>query len=185
MVDKANQGELDAQLAEDNAKVQALIDCQARGEDPFSGKPSEGRSTIGWIAGNRETWILQWIAELEGHFQATGNGYFVLAAYDAALYLRDRAAHNLAWVDVHLAVMIKYFFAGNDPLRFGRGERSSRAQALKTIRDGRLAIEVMKQLPIEAGKETLAIAHVAKAEKRSATVVGDAWREFKKRRRQD
>jgi hypothetical protein len=79
-----------------------------------------GKPAIPWVRGNRETWILELIAEYQRHFQETGNRYFVLAAYEAATYLTDRAAHKLvlSWVDVGLGLIVRRLLAGVDnPLR--------------------------------------------------------------------
>jgi hypothetical protein len=180
--DETSRAALEAEITEDNAQMQAFLDLEARGVDPITGEPALRKPTMPWISGNREAWILQWIAELEGHFRATGNGYFVLAAYDAAHYLRDRPAGRLEWIDADLAVIIKCFLRGDNPLRTNRGNRSIIAQALKILRDGQMAVAVLNQLPRVCGSETQAIADIAAAEKRSITVVGDAWREFKNRR---
>jgi hypothetical protein len=185
---RAALAKVEAQTEQHNELMQAHIDRQARGLDPITGEPAMGKPAIPWVRGNRETWILELIAEYQRHFQETGNRYFVLAAYDAATYLTDRAAHKLvlSWVDVGLGLIVRRLLAGVDnPLRdspLKRGERSLYEQAKKKLRDGALAIKVLNRLPVERGNETLAIKQVAIAEQLSPTVVGDAWREFKKRR---
>jgi hypothetical protein len=181
--DEVRPAAIEAQIAEDNARMQAFVDREARGEDPITGEPATRRPTVPWVSGNREDWILELIADYERHLQTTGNCYFILAAYDASIYLPDRAAHDLAWVDAGLALIVKRLLAGDNLFGIGRGERPLHERARKILRDGELGLRVMNRLPFERGNETLAVAHVAGAEKLSITVVGNAWRDLKKRRR--
>jgi hypothetical protein len=168
--------------------MRAFLELQDRGIDPITGKPAGPGPVVPWVRGDRNTWIIELTADFERHFQETGNGYFVLAAYDAATYLSDRAAYSdsLAWIDVGLSLIIKRLLAGaanpfGDPVK--RGERSLLEQARKRRRDSALALAVLRHLPIVRGSETQAVADVAAAEGFGGTVVGDAWRDFKNRRR--
>jgi hypothetical protein len=187
---KQHEAELDTETEEANAQMRDFLDLQARGIDPFSGEPAAGGPAVPWVHGDRQTWvILALIADYECHFQRTGNGYFVLAAYDAATYLPDRAAHSasLAWVHAGLSLIVRRLLAGlEDP--FGpspkRGARSLYMQAKKILRDAALALAVVNQLPAERYNETLAIERVAERQKCSVTLVGNAWRKLEKRREQ-
>ena len=179
--ERRRHAELEEQAAEHNVLMQAFLDREARGLDPITGEPACRKAAIPWVRGDRETWILELIADYERHFSETGNPYFVLAAYDAALSLSDRLA--LAWVDIGLTLIVKRLLAGDNPFGVGRGKRPLHERARNILRDGGLALSVVNRLPFERDKETLAVAHVAAAEKLSITVVGDAWRDFKKRRR--
>jgi len=183
---KQDEAELAAQTAQANEQMQAFLDREARGLDPITGAPATGGPAVPWIRGDRETWILTLIADFERHFRETGNASFILAAYDVSAYLPDRAVHKdvLAWVDIGLYLLVRQLLAGNNPLTAQRGERSLLRQAQKRLRDSALALKVWNRLPIERGDETWSIAHVAAAEELSITVVGDAWRDFKKRRLQ-
>jgi hypothetical protein len=187
------EAELAAQTAEANAQMQKFLDLEAHGLYPLLdfdgnivGVPAAGGPAVPWLRGNKETWIVTLIADHERHFRETGNGYFILAAFDASAYLPDRAAHKelLAWVDIGLHLLVRRLLAGGNPLAPKRGERSLLRQAQKRLRDSALALKVWNRLPIDRGDETWAIAHVAAAEELSITVVGDAWRDFKKRRQQ-
>jgi hypothetical protein len=180
----ARDSDLKAQAAEDNKQMLKFLDLEARGLDPLTGQRAAREPAVPWIRGDRETWILELVADYERHFQKTGNPYFILAAYDASGYLPNRAIHKVAltWVDVGLALIVKSFLAGDNPLGVGRGHRSLREQTHKILRDGAIALKVLNQLPIERDNETLAIQSVAEAEKLSPTTIGNAWRELKENR---
>jgi hypothetical protein len=174
------------QTVEVNAQMLAFLEREARGHDPVTGAPATRKPAIPWVRGNRETWILELIADYERHFTETRNPYFILAGFDVSAYLADRAVHRdvLAWVNIGLHLLVRQLLAGDNPLAAKRGERSLLRQAQKRLRDSALALKVRRRLPLERGNETLAIAHVATAEELGITVVGDAWRDFKKRRQQ-
>jgi hypothetical protein len=197
--DEATLAARAAQVAEDNVRVQAFLDRESRGEDPITGAPARRKSTMPWIPGDRQTWIIALIADYERHFQETGNVLFIWAARDASRYLRDSSTHSFAWIDHYLDLINKRLLAGvaeppHDANAFiaealglksrGRGERSSFSDAQRAIRDGGLALAVMNRLSIERGKEYRAIRHVAAAEGVGITMVGDAWRALKGRRQQ-
>jgi hypothetical protein len=82
---RAALAKVEARTEQHNELMQAHIDRQARGLDPITGEPAMGKPAIPWVRGNRETWILELIAEYQRHFQEIGNRYFVLAAYDARI----------------------------------------------------------------------------------------------------
>ena len=176
----------DEEAAEANTLMREFLDREARGLDPITGAAAAGGPAVPWVRGGKEIWILTLIAGYERHFGVTGNPCFILAAFRAADSLPDRATHAaaLAWVDLGLRVVIKALLAGDNPFSGERGRRSLPAQARRRLRDDALALAVLNRLPIERDNETLAIAYVAQAEELSTTVVGDAWRDLKERRRQ-
>jgi len=185
-VPRGKQDKVEAQTAEANALTQEFLDREASGLDPIPGWGTAERLAIPWVRGDKETWILTLIADYKRHFAETGNPCFMLAAFSAADFLPDRATHAaaLAWVDLGLRAFIKALLAGGNPFSVERGRRSLPAQARRRLRDDALALAVLNRLPIERDNETLAIAYVAQAEELSTTVVGDAWRDLKKRLQQ-
>src|SRR5262249_44123785 len=129
------------------------------------------------------------------------NPVFVWAALKKAMELPEPAPEQemqfreaRTWIDEYLRECTSRLLAlaENPPTRgvgneiakalqftFTRGQGSQLSHAQRLLRDLRLASEVLHRLPAERGKENLAIQYVANANGISATVVGDAWRDFK------
>src|SRR5262249_32260663 len=63
---------------------------------------------------------------------------------------------------------------------FDLGRGSPLSDGHKRLRDRRLALEVLRQLQFERYKETLAVGYVARKNGLSQSVVGEAWRDFKR-----
>jgi hypothetical protein len=155
-----------------------------------------------WGGKDPTHWDLKEIEFFKREYEATRNPVFVWAALQIAMelpqpepqqamrlgkaqgwideYLRDCVSRLLGTVenppqkDVGNAIASAFGFT----FRLGRGSPLSEVQ--KRLRDRRLALEVGRRLPIERYKETLAIAEVARARGVGESVVGEAWRDFKK-----
>jgi len=170
------------QAAEANALMREFLNREASGLDAITGETVTGGPTIPWVRGNQETWVLELIAGYGRHFQKSANAWFVLQAYDASMYLRDRATHKdaVAWVDVGIYSIVKQLLAGRDPL-----PKRTRQAMRKTLREGALCLAVITRMPPNpAPKETSnAVNDAAKAHGVSEATVWNAWTAFQNRRK--
>jgi len=155
-----------------------------------------------WGGKEQAYWDLIKIGAYKSEWELTQNPVFVWAALKIAIELPEPAPEQemqfreaRAWIDEYLRECGSRLLAlvenpppravGNEIAKalhftFERGQGSQLSQAQKLLRDWRLAWEVLHRLPAEREKETLAVQHVANAHGISETIVGDAWRSFKK-----
>jgi hypothetical protein len=169
--------------AEDNKRVLEWLD-EPRPETAWTWEPSD-----------RTRLALAIVASLERHYVDTGNPAFAWAARRIA---REILPHHPMpqWVETYVDDSTRKIGAllddppktdvndhvaaalGFDPTP-GPGRGSPFSGAHLTIRDARLAAEVLDRLPLEGGKEYLAILYVATKNNCGRETVRKAFHTFK------
>jgi hypothetical protein len=181
---------------DENHRMQAFIDKeQATNTETWSERSP-------WGGKDPAHWDLKEIEFFKLEYEATQNPLFVWAALQIAMELPQPGPEQVmrfrearGWIDEYLRDCTNRLLAMAEELpqkdvgraiakafgftfELGRGSPLSDRQ--KRLRDRRLALEVLRRLPVERYKETLAVEYVARAKGVGESVVGDAWRAFKK-----
>ncbi len=148
-----------------------------------------------------KNWDLYEIALYKLDYEETQNPVFALLALEISLRLTglppDVVTQWTQWAKDYFQLSLQQFVqlvgATNPPsrdvgnaiaetfgFRFDRGKGSPLSQAPRRLRDHQLALNVLRRLPQERGKETRAIEYVAEEFGTGVSIVGEAWRRFKR-----
>src|ERR1700737_2609717 len=181
---------------DENYRMQAFID------EEQATKTETWWESSPWGGKNPAHWELEEIKFFKTEYEATRNPVFVWAALQIALALPQPEPEQAMlfrearrWIDEYLRDCTNQLLsATKEPphrdvgtaiakvfgFTFDVGRGSPLSDGQKRLRDRQLALEGWRRLPFERYKETLAVAHVASVNGVSESVVGDAWRDFKK-----
>jgi hypothetical protein len=182
--------------ADENHWMQAFIDE----ERATNAEPWWQRSP--WSGKDQSYWDLNEISFLKHEYDTANNPLYVWAALQVVMNLPEPSPDQVKlfretrrWIDEYLndsanrlMEMVKSppsTDVGNEIAKalkftFDRGKGSPFSEMRKELRNRQLGLEVWRRLRAERYKEMLAVEYVANANGLGKTVVGDAWREFKK-----
>jgi hypothetical protein len=184
---------------DENHRMQAFVDEeQATNTETWWEKSP-------WGGKGQSDWDLKEIEFLKHEYHITKNPVYIWTALQIAMELPEPSPNQSklfrearGWIDEYLSDSASRLskavenppstHVGNEIAKaFGftlePGKGSPLSDAQKRLRDWRLALQVWRRLRIERYKETLAVKYVADVNGVGESIVGAAWRDFKKRPR--